>query len=182
MVVQERSITAEDFEAYALLPENVHRRLELVDGRMIELVSNDSSSRIGMLMGSRLTLFVYEHKLGWTTGADGGYQVGDDRFIPDAAFISNKRQAAPSGKAYNPIPLDLAVEVLSPTDDMSEVRIKLFKYVRAGFTVWLVDPVTQHIEVYSPDHDPRTIGIDGVLEGGDMLPGFTLPVKDIFGL
>jgi hypothetical protein len=98
MVVWERSITAEDFEVYALLPENIDRRLELIDGRMMELVSNDVSSQTAATLLAEIHIFVKTHKLGRVTGADGGYQVGADRFIPDAAFISNKRPAAPSGK------------------------------------------------------------------------------------
>ncbi|MEJ5197516.1 MAG: SdrD B-like domain-containing protein, partial [Anaerolineae bacterium] len=48
------------------------------------------------------------------TGADGGYRVGDERYIPDVAFVSQSRQPAPSRDAYNAIAPDLAVEVLSP--------------------------------------------------------------------
>jgi len=57
---------------------------------------------------------------------------------------------------------------------------KVVNYLAAGTVVWLVLPETREVEVYIPNKPKQTVGIDGVLDGGDVLPGFTLPVKDIF--
>ena len=127
-----------------------------------------------------LLVFVREHDLGRVTGADGGYVVSGGRYIPDVAFISKEKQPEPSHEAYNPNPPDLAIEVLSPSDDPADTRIKVVNYLRAGTSVWVVDPDKKRVEVYMSDELADFVGLDGVLDGGDMLPGFRLAVKDIF--
>jgi len=178
MVVQK--VSSEDFDTFVMLPENRDRLFEFIGGEIIEVVSNGKSSRMGMRVGARINLFVEQHDLGYVTGADGGYMVSGERYIPDAAFVSKQRQPEPSNEPYNPIAPDLAVEVLSPSNDASEMRIKIVNYVRAGTTVWVFDPDKKHVEIYSPHHSPRVIGLDETLDGGNILPGFTLPVRDIF--
>ena len=118
--------------------------------------------------------------MGRVTGADGGYIVGDERLIPDVGFVSYTRQPEDPHAAYNPIAPDLAVEVLSPSDSPYVTRLKIASYTHAGTTVWLIDPEQQTVEIYSPDVAPQTLDNSDTLNGGDILPGFTLPVKDIF--
>ncbi|HEX2907912.1 MAG TPA: Uma2 family endonuclease, partial [Phototrophicaceae bacterium] len=117
---------------------------------------------------------------GYVTGAEGGDVVFGERYIPDVAFVSRQRQPHPSRAAYNPISPDLAVEVLSPTDDPGDLRVKVVNYLLAETTVWVVNPDKQQVEIYAPSQSPRTIGPADRLEGGSVLPGFTLPVQDIF--
>jgi Uma2 family endonuclease len=182
MTLQHELITAEEFEEYALLPENRARNLELIGGEIVEMVSNDYSSGIAMFIGAKVLLFVLEHKLGRVTTADGGYYIGKDRYIPDVAYISTAKKPEWTREAYSSIPPDLVVEVLSPSNDASEMRIKIVNYLRAGVTVWIVDPDKQQVEVYAPNEDPIPLGIEGVIDGGKALPGFRLPVKDIFSI
>lgn len=178
--IARRTMTAEDFEQYAALPENADRRLELVEGEVVEMVSNDVSSHLAMLIGAYITLYAQTHRLGFVTGADGGFTVGSERYMPDAAFMSAIRQPGPTGLAWNPLAPDLAVEVLSPTDDLQDVRVKVTNYLSAGTTVWLVNPPQKRVEVHAPGK-PVVIARPGdTLSGGDLLPGFTLAVKDIF--
>jgi Uma2 family endonuclease len=106
--------------------------------------------------------------------------IGNERYIPDCAFVSRKRQAQPPPAAYNPIPPDLAVEVLSPSNTPDEIAIKVDNYLRAGTVVWVVNGDAQRVTVHRPDAAPKTSGIEDTLDGGDVLPGFTLPVRDIF--
>jgi len=181
MVANIKPVTVQDFDAFVFLPENGDKHFEYVGGAIVEVVSNNKSSRIGLYIGGRLSVFTEEHDLGWVTGADGGYRIMGERYIPDAAYMSKKRQPQPSEEAYNPLAPDLAVEVISPTDDRDGLRIKVVNYLLAGTRVWVVDPEKQQIEDYIPQQSPRTIGMDGTLEGGDMLPGFQLAVSRIFG-
>src|SRR5688572_22690042 len=171
MALRVQHLTVEEFDRLVEKPENANRLLEYIGGGIVEVVSNSCSSAIGMFIGAMLTVFVVQHDLGRVTGADGGYRVSDERYIPDAAFVSKARQPEASREAYNPIAPDLAVEVLSPTNDDSEMRIKIVNYLRAGTSVWLVDPDRKQIEIYSPTDAPRTIGEDAVLDGGAVLPG-----------
>lgn len=178
--VVRRAMTAEAFEQYAALPENAGRPLELIEGEVIEVVSNDLSSEVAMLIGAMITLFVRTQGLGRVTGADGGYVIGDERFIPDVAYISWARQPERPGVPWNPIAPDLAVEVLSPGNSDSEMRLKTASYLYAGTTVWIVDPERKRVEVYTPGKPPFTVGLQDTLSGGEVLPGFTLAVKDVF--
>lgn len=180
MVSQPALITADTFDEFIARPENRDRLFELIHGEIVEVVSNGESSEIGMLIGGFLTLFVRQHKLGRVTGADGGYMVAGERYIPDAAYISRARQPAVSRAAYNPLAPDLAVEVLSPSNDPGDMRIKIVNYLRAGTVVWLVDPAQKQIEVYIPDQAPVILTINDTLNGGALLPGFTLLLSEIF--
>jgi len=180
MVLQTRPVTVEEFERFVQLPENRDKLFEYVGGRIVEVVSNNYSSEIGMFVGSMLTVFVDERGLGHVTGADGGYIVSGEKYIPDVGFISKQRQPEPSHEAYNPNPPDLAVEVLSPSNDPHDMRIKIVNYLLAGTVVWVFDPDKRHVEVYVPNRPPKTIGIGGTLDGGDVLPGFTLAVRRVF--
>ena len=180
MVVQTKPVTAEEFERFVMLPENAERLFELVGGEIVEVVSNSESSELGALMIILLGSFVRPRGLGRITGADGGYIISGERYLPDCAYISKAKQPKRSRVAYNPTPPDLAVEVLSPSNTPTEMRIKIVNYLRAGVLVWVVDPDLQRVEVYAPDQPPRILGLTDTLDGGSVLPGFTLAVKDIF--
>ncbi len=181
MTVGTQPITAEEFERLALLPENADRRLELIGGDIVEVVSNNYSSIVASRISFFIQLYLMQHGVaGYVTGADGGYCVGDERYIPDVAFVSKSRQPAPSRDAYNAIAPDLAVEVLSPSDQQDVLRLKIVNYLAAGTTVWVVNPDNQTVEVYTPGQRAYRLGSADTLTGGDLLPGFALPVKDIF--
>jgi len=180
MIGQRNQISAEAFEQIALLPENADRLLELIDGEITEVVSNGKSSALGAYICGVMVVFARQNNLGYVTGADGGYQIGDERYIPDCAFVSKQRQAKPSSEAYNPIPPDLAVEVLSPSNTPEEIALKVDNYLRAGVVAWVVNAETQRVIVHRPDAPPKIYGINDTLDGGNVLPGFTLPVRDIF--
>src|SRR5690606_23508365 len=106
MVVQKKLYTPEAFERITQLPENAERRFELVAGEIIEVVSSSYASMIAMYIGAKLLFFVDEQRLGRVTGADGGYVVGTERYIPDAALMTYQRQPEPSRQAYNPLAPD----------------------------------------------------------------------------
>ncbi len=181
MVVLDRVLlSAAEFEQVALQPENRDLRLEWIDGEIRQLVVNDQSSAIAMYVGGLMAVFVRQHDLGYVTGADGGYVIGEHRYIPDAAFMSKTRQTAPSGQAYNPTPPTLALEVLSPTDRHDEVESTIAHYLAAGTRVWSFDPQTKTVQVHRVGLDVLTLTLDDTLDGEDMLPGFQVPLRDIF--
>ena len=181
MAVQFQRMTVAEFERFAALPENADRLLEYIGGEVVEVVSNQRSSAVAHTIGFFIQLYLREKGLGGiVTGADGGYMIAGERYIPDVAWVSPARQQGISDQAYSAIPPDLAVEVLSPSNDPDDMRIKVVNYLRAGTTVWVVNPDKRHVEIYAPGQAPQRIPEDGVLDGGDTLPGFALAVKDIF--
>lgn len=187
MLTIEKQMTADEFWEFCSLPENRDRFWELVKGVIVEMsAAGFLHSLIAMFIAVALSNFVRPRDLGYVTGEQGGYII--ERFpdtvrAPDVAFIGKERAVMTS--KFAPVPPDLAVEVISPNDSWKELRDKALEYLRAGVRmVWLVDPVGQTAEIYRPADDGsvnlRVIGIDGVLEGVDVLPGFSLAMRDLF--
>lgn len=156
---------------------------EYIMGEAVEVSSNHRASEIAGNILAFIKVFTRTHKLGRVTGADGGYKIAGERYIPDIAFISYDRQPNPSIEGYLSNPPDLAIEVISNPANASELhqlRIKLSNYLLEGVTVWVVNPETELVEIHRNDHPVEIIGKDGILRGYDVLPNFELPVKDIF--
>ncbi|MEO1290293.1 MAG: Uma2 family endonuclease [Chloroflexota bacterium] len=180
MVLQERILTVAEFDDFVRLPDHGDTQFELIDKQVCSKKSTIKSSQIAMTLGILVGAFVREHGLGYITGADGGYQVSGQRYIPDVAFVSKARQAEPSDETYSSIAPDLAIEVVSPTDSSANVRIKLTNYLNAGTVVWIVDPSAKTVEVYTPEKSPKKLSEKDTLSGGDVLPDFAVIVKEIF--
>jgi Uma2 family endonuclease len=180
-MVATRPITIEEFERMAL-----DGRWELIDGEPVEMTpSADESSSIGAMILGFLAQYVRERRLGRLYGADGGFVLFPDRptvRVPDVAFVRAER--APQGTARKSFPRlapDLAVEVLSPSDRTSEVVAKLAMYQEAGVPlIWLVDPDNETVTVIAAGQPTRVVKQGDTLDGGDILPGFSVPVAEIF--
>lgn len=176
-------ITVVDFDQWAALPENQERRLEYIEGEVVEMPSNPYVSMIAVRIIGFLLNYLSQHDIGWVTGESGGYMVAGERYAPDVAFISYARQRRLARKGYNPNPPDLAVQVISDPDNAEEqaaLRIKIINYLTAGVVVWVLDYVHRTAEVYQPGKAVQVLSEGGVLEGGDVLPGLSVLVKDIF--
>jgi len=180
MVLHTRLISDAEFDRFVALPENADRNFEFIAGEIVEGVSNSKASRIAIKIVSRVSVYVDDHKLGRVTGADGGYVVYGEKYIPDAAFVSYVRQPAAPDVPYNPIAPDLAIEVLSPGNSETEMIRKIGNYLAAGTVVWVADPENQTVDVYTPNRPRQTLRMGGVLDGGDVLPGFRLALDRIF--
>jgi Uma2 family endonuclease len=181
MVIQKRTYSYDDYVKFQDLPENEGRIFELIEGEIVEKMPSFEPSEIAITIGYYCKGYLIQNPIGRLSGADGGYIMSDeDTFNPDIGYISKKRMPEkPSREA--PMPPDFAVEVKSPTDSKRKMRHKAEKYLAYGTQlVWLVFPDEQAIEVYVPDEDVKTVTIEGILDGYDVLPGFILAVKDIF--
>lgn len=159
---------------------------ELIDGELVEVApASDEPSSIGVAIASFLFQHVRTARLGRVYGADGGFVLFPDRatvLAPDAAFVRAER--APQGEARKRFPHlapDLVVEVLSPSDRASEVVAKLELYQEAGVPlIWLVDPEKRTVTVIASGRPVAVLKPEDTLDGGDILPGFTVPVAEIF--
>jgi len=186
MSIQNKSHTTTAFWEFVNLPKNEGRFFELIRGEIVEhMPSNPYSSAIGIRIAVKLSIFVEQHDLGHVTGEQGGYNLSDDTTLaPDVAFIAKSRQAKLPTHGFNPIRPDLAVEVVSPSDlDNPQRRIqdKIAVYRENGvLLLWLVYPEREQVEVYEMGERTKTLSNKDTLMGGDVLTGFTLPLKDIF--
>lgn len=175
-----KPFTVEDFDKLLELPENTDKNFEFIAGELVEVPSNTFSSYISSLFNMYIALFVVQNQLGYVTGEAGLYRVSNERYAPDVGYISKTRQPEISREVPNPLPPDLAVEVVSPSDVDKNVTIKVGNYLAAGTVVWLVRPDEQQVEIYEPGQPVKVLGSTDTLAGGNVLPGFTLPLSQIF--
>ena len=182
MTVQVKRHTLQEFEALVDLLENADRLFEFIGGEIIEVPSNAYSSEVAARILTFIGMYLLQNKIGHVTGEHGGYVVGEDRYAPDVAYISKARQAELDRTGYNPIPPELAVEVVSPSDRENLMLQKVANYMAVGTVVWVVRPNVQEVEIYAPGQPVRLLTTSDILDGGDLLPGFTLAVKDIFDI
>jgi len=157
---------------------------ELIDGVLVEKTVRYAESRLALILAFRLEEFIGPRKLGWLGGADGPLKILPDQIrVPDLSFIS--RDQFPSGEMPDvPIPRiapDLAVEILSRGNTQGEMQRKLVDYFAAGVRlVWYIDPREKMVRVYTTPNQCSTLGEDGLLDGGEVLPGFRLELKELF--
>lgn len=180
MVLETQKMTVSNFDRWVYLPENIEEDFEYIRGEIVPVVSNSKSSKLGLLIGSYITVHVEANDLGHTTGADGGYQVQRERYIPDVGYISKARMPVLENASYISIAPDLAVEVVSPTDSQRLLTVKIGNYLSAGTTVWVVYPDEEALDIYAPNQAVNRLEKDATLEDSSILPGFKLPLKKIF--
>ncbi len=180
MAIPAQKLSVAEFDNWVLSPQNIEQNYEYIRGEVVEVVSNSKSSKIGILIGSYITLHVVKNNLGHTTGADGGYQVQGERYIPDVGFISYNRLPEMEDSAYISIPPDLVVEVVSPTDSQRLLTVKIANYLSAGTVVWVVYPDEAALDVYVPNEAVTRLDKTDTLTGGDVLPDFELSLDKIF--
>lgn len=164
--------------------EQEDRLCELVDGVLVEKAMGYYESRLALLIGYFLEVFLQRHDLGIVLGADGMLQLLHDQVrIPDVSFLSWVHfpdRELPSEPIPRLVP-DLAVEVLSASNTAQEMNRKLHEYFAAGTQlVWYVDPEAQGITVYTAPEQWVELGIEDVLDGGNVLAGFQLSIRDLF--
>ncbi len=185
MATQERTYTVDDVWRLELANENPLEKYYLIDGELqVKMSPNQQHSEIAAEIARLIGNYVVESRLGRVTVECGYYPPGDRRcvLLPDVAFEGLPRAAQPSRSTYVPYMPDLAVEVISPSQSWAQTRRKAQRYLRHGTAlVWLIDPEAQTAEVWRRRTERReTIKRDGELSGGDILPGFRLPLRLLF--
>jgi len=160
------------------------RLCELVEGVLVEKAMGAKESQLACFLIHILLSFLEKRDLGAVLGESGAMRLMPGLVrIPDVSFVSRDR--LPGGELPDdPIPdlaPDLAVEVLSKSNTKTEMKRKLRDYFLNGVRlVWLINPKTQTAEVYTSPEDMRAVGKSQALDGGDVLPGFRLPLKELF--
>lgn len=167
------------------LNDHTNRLYELVDGVLVEKVMGYPESMLALWIGYLLQSYLQEHDLGFLAGADGGMRLMPGLVrIPDLSFISWDRVPVRGQVPSDPIAAlgpDLAVEVLSKGNTPREMARKLKEYFLAGARlVWFVDPRPRTIQVFTAPDQSYVLTEEQTLDGGDVLPGLALPLREIF--
>jgi Uma2 family endonuclease len=182
-------MTAEQLFEYSL-PD---KRVELVRGRL--LIREPPGMRHGEFAARLVTAlsnFLAVHRtargapatLGRVLTCDPGFVLErnpDTVRAPDVAYVSRERFPGPVPVRYGERAPDLAIEIRSPTDRSGAVLSKVSQWLTAGaLLVWVIDPGRQLAIVYRADDSQSILTVQDVLDGEDVLPGFALPLADLF--
>lgn len=172
------------------LPAHDSGHYELIEGVIVPMaptgeLHGDTTSELDFQVRS----VVKANDLGRVTAAETGYIVwrspdlqGKDIILaPDLGFIAKARMSAKPSRGFVEGAPDLAVEVLSSSDRMANVMKKVQLYLQHGTRlVWVVDPDAEMIIQFTPPGGFHVFGAEDTLDGGDVLPGFALPLRILF--
>ena len=187
MPAEKQYISAEEFLELVDQPQYQDRRLELVEGEIVEMsLPGGEHGEITGWLHVKIANHVYENDLGRMTAAETGFSLARNpagratvRGL-DIAFISKAKAPNPLPRGWIEIPPDLAVEVISPGNSAGDIHKKVRELLRAGASViWLVYAETRTVVVHT-SAGAVTYEESDTLSGGDVLPGFELRVEDIF--
>lgn len=182
MATQLRHMTADELLA---MPDDGIRR-ELVAGAVREMTpAGWQHGRVAGNIASELGPYVRQHRLGAIATAEASFRLSADPDtvrVSDVSFVRRERiEEIGDTPGFWPGAPDLAFEVISPNDRYSEVRAKVDEYLAAGTPmVVLVDPQNRDIIVFHASGERIELTENDMLDGGDVVPGWRLPVRDIF--
>ena len=177
--------TATEDDVITALEAPRKRICELIDGVLVEKAMGFGESVLTSWLISLLNAWVRPRNLGLVSSPDGTLRLWAGRVrIPDVAFTSWDRMPGRK-RPSQPIPElspDLAVEVLSLSNTYREMQLKLSDYFAANVRlVWIVDPELRTVEVHTGPAEMTLLREDDTLDGGDVLPGFSIPLAELFG-
>jgi Uma2 family endonuclease len=169
---------------YEQLPEDDRYQEELVRGRLVrEPKPATLHSLVQLRVGRLVDEFVERHGLGLTF-VEAGFILSDDPptvRAPDVSFVARDRAYGYPSDRLGRTPPDLAVEIVSPSNRASALQEKVLDYFDAHVRlVWVIDPSSRTVTVYRSPSDIRVLRDAEELDGGDVLPGFRLPLAALF--
>jgi Uma2 family endonuclease len=177
--------TATEEDVLALEARADKRLCELIDGVLVEKAMGFRESFLASYLIRVLGNFIAISNPGIVTAPDGFVRLFVGRVrIPDVSFISWDR--LPDRRVPDePMPMvapDLVVEVLSKGNTKGEMELKRQDYFAAGTRLmWIAQPKNRTVRVYTSPDSFHELDENGILDGGDVLPGFTLPLREWFG-
>jgi len=173
-------LTADELQ-HVYVPD---KRVELVRGLLVvRELPGMRHARVAMDLALALGAHVRAAALG-RVYAEAGFKLAsnpDTVRSPDVAFIRRDRIPDPEPTGFAHFAPDLVVEVISPGDRAGEVLAKVADWLSAGTRlVWVLDPARRVARVYRDDGTEQILTADESLDGGDVVPGFSCPVGEIF--
>jgi Uma2 family endonuclease len=187
-IVEEKIWTDDELLA---LPKDGNK-YEIVKGELVVSPAGIEYEEIGVRVIVALANFVSEHKLGIICGSSAGYWMKPRNpslpkkrnfLSPDVSFLAKERLQGlkrPPKKFFDGGP-DLVVEILSPSDTVELLHEKIVEYFENGTRLlWVVNPAEQIVLVYHTQQPDRLLRSGEMLDGEQVIPGFTLPVAKLF--
>jgi Uma2 family endonuclease len=173
--------TALDLERLSVAGE----RYELINGELVAMPpAGDDHGFTGMDLAGEVSVFARRRKLGRCSLADTGFllaQNPDTVLAPDLAFTRTERLPAKHLPGWATVVPDLVLEVRSPGTSIRESREKMELWLSFGVKVgWELDPPRRTLTIYRPEQAPVTLGENDTLTCEELLPGFSLALRDLF--
>ncbi len=180
---QTKTYTLEEFEDFIRKPENRDRYFELIHGAIVEkAIPTDEHAFIVGLLIIVLGNHALAHQLG-LPGPERRFAFPNDTQNarqPDISQILDPNVPFVTQGPMEVIP-DVIAEVMSPDDSIDDLREKAKFYIASGVRlVWLVFPRQKIVEVYRPEQHTEMLTASDTLDGYDVLPGFSLPIANLF--
>lgn len=176
-----RWYTAADLEE--LSARGLHYELYFGELQEMPLAGGDHGS-VGQRLGARASGFVDGRQRGESFLAETGFKLTSDPdtvLAPDWAYISAERLPESFPPGFLPVVPDIVVEVRSPSETPREFSGKIALWLQLGVRLaWALDPVRRTVVVHRPGTDPRILQVGDVLDGEEVLPGFTVEVAKLF--
>lgn len=159
------------------------KRYELDEGELVEMTRPAYlHNRILKNLTFELELYLRRSRVGELLISENLYALSDDvRRAPDAAIILGDRQAELLGAKVISIIPEICVEILSPSETPYQIHRKLKQYFQAGVKeVWVIYPDSQAVEIWTGPTLPGQALTEGDALASNLLPGFSLPLTDLF--
>lgn len=158
------------------------RKYELVQGELTVTPAGLRHEAVGGNLFYEIMSYLKHHPIGQVFGSSAGYQLAENLLLsPDISFVRTDR--LPGGRApdgFGEFAPDLAVEIISPGDGLTEIEQKVQLYLDHGTQrVWVVNPKLERATLYRPDGSARVLQAADALDGEDVLPGFTCRLADL---
>ncbi len=168
--------------------DNNDKRFELINGELFEMSPpGEEHGLLATWLGKFLIEHAFDHNLGRVTTETGYYPSEDKSTLlsPDVAFRRLDSAADPPSQKWVPVMPDLAVEIMSPSNTMTQIRRKAEIYLQNGTQlVWIIIPKAKSVEVCrlneSGGIQSEVINQGGSLSGEDVLPEFELHLAELF--
>lgn len=174
-------LTVAEFEVFLRQPENLERQFELIDGEIIQKATTEEHGVIAGFLITEIGLYLRRNPIG-RVGPELSVCVPTDIYNfrqPDIAFTSGTDRPISVELALPYMP-DLAVDIKAPPDTYKFMADRAAYYVSNGSKiVWLVYPEKKLVEVLTTK-ERKILSNTDILDGGAVLPGFQLPVSQIF--
>lgn len=164
--------------------EGKHGLCELVDGTLVEKPMGIFESVLAVTLIGFIHLYLRQNRIGVVFGTDAMFRMaGGNIRLPDVAFLRSDR--FPDGRipriAVADMPIDLAVEIKSPSNTWKELERKGREFFESGTRLyWIADPEAQRVRVYESIESFVEKTLDDELDGAGVLPGFRLSIREWF--